>query len=133
MESSVDFEKLVRNKYRMLTRAVESRGGDKDDVALVRKAYKIAADAHKDVRRKSGEPYITHPLDVALIVTREIGLGPQSIAAALLHDVVEDSDYTKEQLEHLFGANIAYMVEGLTKIQGIFDHQSSYCTPIHRT
>ena len=125
MESSVDFEKLVRNKYRMLTRAVESRGGDKDDVALVRKAYKIAADAHKDVRRKSGEPYITHPLDVALIVTREIGLGPQSIAAALLHDVVEDSDYTKEQLEHLFGANIAYMVEGLTKIQGIFDHQSS--------
>ena len=98
MESSVDFEKLVRNKYRMLTRAVESRGGDKDDVALVRKAYKIAADAHKDVRRKSGEPYITHPLDVALIVTREIGLGPQSIAAALLHDVVEDSDYTKEQL-----------------------------------
>ena len=125
MESSVDFEKLVRNKYRMLIRAVESRGGDKDDVALVRKAYKIAADAHKDVRRKSGEPYITHPLDVALIVTREIGLGPQSIAAALLHDVVEDSDYTKEQLEHLFGANIAYMVEGLTKIQGIFDHQSS--------
>ena len=125
MESSVDFEKLVRNKYRMLIRAVESRGGDKEDVALVRKAYKIAADAHKDVRRKSGEPYITHPLDVALIVTREIGLGPQSIAAALLHDVVEDSDYTKEQLEHLFGPNIAYMVEGLTKIQGIFDHQSS--------
>ena len=125
MESAVDFEKLVRNKYRMLIRAVESRGGDKEDVALVRKAYKIAADAHKDVRRKSGEPYITHPLDVALIVTREIGLGPQSIAAALLHDVVEDSDYSKEQLEHLFGSPIAYMVEGLTKIQGIFDHQSS--------
>ncbi|NDH90361.1 MAG: bifunctional (p)ppGpp synthetase/guanosine-3',5'-bis(diphosphate) 3'-pyrophosphohydrolase, partial [Flavobacteriia bacterium] len=125
MESSVDFEKLVRNKYRGLIRAVESRGGDKEDVALIRKAYKVAADAHKDVRRKSGEPYITHPLDVALIVTKEIGLGPQSIAAALLHDVVEDSDYTKEDLEHMFGPSIAYMVEGLTKIQGIFDHQSS--------
>lgn len=124
MESVVDFEKLVRNKYRMLIRAVESRGGDKEDVALIRKAYKVAADAHKDVRRKSGEPYITHPLDVALIVTRDIGLGPQSIAAALLHDVVEDSEYTKEQLNHLFGPSIAYMVEGLTKIQGIFDHQS---------
>ncbi len=125
MERTSDFEKIVRNKYRMLIRVVISRGGDKEDVALVRKAYKIAADAHKDVRRKSGEPYITHPLDVALIVAREIGLGPQSIATALLHDVVEDSDYTKEQLEHLFGVNIAYMVEGLTKIQGIFDHQSS--------
>jgi len=125
MESQVDFEKLVRNKYRTLIRAVEARGGDKEDVALIRKAYKVAADAHKDVRRKSGEPYITHPLDVALIVTREIGLGPQSIAAALLHDVVEDSEYTKEQLEHLFSPSIAYMVEGLTKIQGIFDQQSS--------
>ena len=78
MESSVDFEKLVRNKYRGLLRAVESRGGDKEDVALIRKAYKVAADAHKDVRRKSGEPYITHPLDVALIVTKEIGLGPKT-------------------------------------------------------
>lgn len=123
MEPIVDFEKLVRNKYRMLIRAVESRGGDKEDVALIRKAYKVAADAHKDVRRKSGEPYITHPLDVALIVTRDIGLGPQSIAAALLHDVVEDSAYTTEQLDHLFGPSIAYMVAGLTKIQGIFDHQ----------
>jgi GTP diphosphokinase / guanosine-3',5'-bis(diphosphate) 3'-diphosphatase len=125
MEAIVDYEKLVRNKFRTLIRAVESRGGDKDDIALIRKAYKIASDAHKDVKRKSGEPYITHPLDVALIVAKEIGLGPQSIAAALLHDVVEDSDYTKEQLAHLFGPAIAYMVEGLTKIQGIFDTQSS--------
>lgn len=98
MEAIVDYEKLVRNKFRTLIRAVESRGGDKDDIALIRKAYKIASDAHKDVKRKSGEPYITHPLDVALIVAKEIGLGPQSIAAALLHDVVEDSDYTKEQI-----------------------------------
>ncbi|MFM6998264.1 MAG: RelA/SpoT family protein [Bacteroidota bacterium] len=123
--AEVDFEKLVRAQYRALVKSATERGADKDDLALIKKAFKVASDAHKDVRRKSGEPYITHPLAVAQIVSHEIGLGPQSIAAALMHDVIEDSEYTREDLDHLFGANVAYIVEGLTKIQGIFDMQTS--------
>jgi|TARA_B110000444_G_scaffold46126_1_gene42080 GTP pyrophosphokinase len=121
----VDYQKIIRSKYRKLLRLAEKRGGDKEDLSLIRKAYKVSADAHKGVFRKSGEPYITHPLEVALIVSEEIGLGPKSIAAALLHDVVEDSEYTNDQISHMFGESIAYIVSGLTKIQGIFDNQSS--------
>ena len=124
-EEIVNFKKLIQSKYRKLLRLAEKRGGDKDDLALIRKAFKVASDAHKDVYRKSGEPYITHPLEVALIVSEEIGLGPQSISAALLHDVIEDSEYTSEQITHMFGDSISYMVSSLTKIQGIFDNQSS--------
>ena len=123
--AEVDFDKLVRAQYRALVKSATERGADKDDLALIKKAFKVAEDAHKDVRRKSGEPYITHPLAVAQIVAHEIGLGPQSIAAALMHDVIEDSEYTREDLDHLFGPNVAYIVEGLTKIQGIFDMQTS--------
>lgn len=123
--AEVDFDKLVRAQYRALVKSATERGADKDDLALIKKAFKVAEDAHKDVRRKSGEPYITHPLAVAQIVAQEIGLGPQSIAAALMHDVIEDSEYTREDLDHLFGSNVAYIVEGLTKIQGIFDMQTS--------
>ncbi len=123
--AEVDFEKQVRAQYRALVKSATEHGADKDDLALIKKAFKVASDAHKDVRRKSGEPYITHPLAVAQIVSHEIGLGPQSIAAALMHDVIEDSEYTREDLDHLFGANVAYIVEGLTKIQGIFDMQTS--------
>ncbi|MGA1364084.1 MAG: HD domain-containing protein, partial [Schleiferiaceae bacterium] len=90
----VDYAKVVRSQYRALIKSATDRGADKDDLALIKKAYKVAEDAHKDVRRKSGEPYITHPIAVALIVSHEIGLGPQSIAAALMHDVIEDSEYT---------------------------------------
>jgi GTP pyrophosphokinase len=85
----------------------------------------MADDAHQGVKRKTGEPYILHPLEVALIVARDIGLGPQSIAAALLHDVIEDSDITSKQLADLFGDDIAQMVIGLTKIQGVFDNQAT--------
>ena len=123
--AEVDFDKVVRAQYRALVKSVTDRGADKDDLDLIKRAFKVAEDAHKNVRRKSGEPYITHPLAVALIVSREIGLGPLSIAAALMHDVIEDSEYTKEDLDHLFGANVAYIVEGLTKIQGIFDMDTS--------
>ncbi|MDG1880710.1 MAG: RelA/SpoT family protein [Schleiferiaceae bacterium] len=126
MENKViDYQKIIRSKYRKLLRLAEKHGGDKEDLSLIRKAYKVSADAHKDVFRKSGEPYITHPIEVALIVSEEIGLGPKSIAAALLHDVVEDSEYTNDQISHMFGDSIAYIVSGLTKIQGIFDNQSS--------
>ncbi|MFL2581164.1 MAG: HD domain-containing protein, partial [Schleiferiaceae bacterium] len=124
-EEIIDFKKIIRSKYRKLLRVAEKRGSDKEDLALIRKAYKVSTDAHKDVFRRSGEPYIIHPIEVALIVSEEIGLGPKSIAAALLHDVVEDSEYTNSQISHMFGSSIAHIVEGLTKIQGIFDNQSS--------
>ncbi len=92
---------------------------DEHDAALIRKAYQLAVDAHKGVRRKSGEPYITHPIAVAQIVATEIGLGPTSIATALMHDVVEDSDYTIEDIDRMFGPTIAKLINGLTKISGV--------------
>lgn len=87
-------------------------------IELITRAYHLAKQAHNGVRRLSGEPYIMHPLSVARIVVKEIGLGSTSICAALLHDVVEDTDYTTEDIERMFGAKIASIVEGLTKISG---------------
>ena len=95
------------------------------DKKLIRKAFDIAADAHKDQRRKTGEPYIYHPIAVAKIVANEIGLGAISIASALLHDVVEDSDdYTFDDIEQLFGETIARIVNGLTKISSLSKEQN---------
>ena len=85
------YKDLISNTYRTL---------DEDQNKLIRKAFDIALDAHKDQRRKTGEPYIYHPIEVAKIVANEIGLGATSIASALLHDVIEDSDYTYEDLEN---------------------------------
>ena len=95
------------------------------DIKLIRKAFDLAKESHKGVKRKSGEPYILHPVAVAKIVTSEIGLGAKAIACALLHDVVEDSEYTLEDIEHFFGDKIASIIDGLTKISGVFDNQSS--------
>lgn len=114
----------ITNRYRALLRSMQDRA-DNDDRKLIRKAFKLAQDAHADVRRKSGEPYILHPLEVAQIVAKEIGLGPVSVAAALIHDVVEDSDYTLEDIERLFGEEIARIIDGLTKISGVFDQDIS--------
>ena len=95
-------------------------------VEIITRAYKFAKEAHKGVRRRSGEPYILHPIAVAKIVSQEIGLGSTSICAALLHDVVEDTDYTVDDLEQQFGKKIAQIVEGLTKISGgIFGDKAS--------
>lgn len=95
-------------------------------VEIIDRAYRFAREAHKGVRRRSGEPYIMHPIAVARIVSREIGLGSTSICAALLHDVVEDTDYTVEDIEQHFGPKIAQLVEGLTKISGgIFGDKAS--------
>ena len=95
-------------------------------VEIIEKAYRFACEAHKGIRRRSGEPYILHPIAVATIVSQEIGLGSTSICAALLHDVVEDTDYTVEDLEVQFGKKIAKIVEGLTKISGgIFGDKAS--------
>ncbi len=95
-------------------------------VDIITKAFNFARHAHKGVRRLSGEPYIMHPLAVAQIVCSEIGLGSTSICSALLHDVVEDTDYTVEDIENMFGPKIAQIVDGLTKISGgIFGDQAS--------
>ncbi|MEA4948930.1 MAG: HD domain-containing protein, partial [Petrimonas sp.] len=95
-------------------------------VEVITKAFNMAKEAHKGARRRSGEPYIMHPLAVARIVSREMGLGSTSISAALLHDVVEDTDYTVEDLEVMFGDKIAQIVDGLTKIShGMFGENVS--------
>ena len=107
--------KDIANKYKDLLKGTYQTLSAKDK-RLIRKAFDLALDAHKDQRRKSGEPYIYHPIAVAKIVAYEIGLGATSIAAALLHDVVEDTEYTVDDMERLFGETIAKVVSGLTKI-----------------
>jgi guanosine-3',5'-bis(diphosphate) 3'-pyrophosphohydrolase len=102
-----EYKELLRISYQTLSA---------DDKKLIRKAFDVAVDAHKDQRRKSGEAYIFHPIAVAKIVARDIGLGATSIAAALMHDVVEDTDITVEDIEKMFNPSIAKIVEGLTKI-----------------
>ena len=95
-------------------------------VDIITKAYNFACHAHRGVRRLSGEPYIMHPLAVALIACKEMGLGSTSICAALLHDVVEDTDYTVDDIENIFGQKVAQIVDGLTKISGgIFGDKAS--------
>ena len=96
-----------------------------EDKKLVKKAFNLANEAHKGVKRKSGEPYILHPIAVAKIVATEIGLGPKAIACALMHDVVEDTDYTIEDIERLFDKKVATIIDGLTKIAEVFDANSS--------
>ena len=102
------------------------RSNHRKKVEIIERAYRFAKEAHSGVRRRSGEPYILHPIAVAKIASQEIGLGSTSICAALLHDVVEDTDYTVEDIEQHFGPKIAQLVEGLTKISGgIFGDQAS--------
>ncbi len=97
----------------------------KEHEKLIRKAFKMANEAHKGMRRKSGDPYIIHPLEVALIVSQEIGLGVTSTVCAILHDVVEDTELTIEDVENAFGSKIASIIDGLTKISGVFDKESN--------
>ena len=106
-EIAQQYKKLLKISYRTLS---------KEDKKLIRNAFDIAVDAHKEQRRKSGEAYIFHPIAVAKIVASEIGLDSTSIAAALLHDVVEDTDYTLSDIEQMFGEAVARIVDGLTKI-----------------
>ena len=95
------------------------------DIELIEKAFKLANEAHYNMRRKSGEPYVIHPICVAKIVNQEIGLGAKSIAAALLHDVVEDTDYTLNDIDREFGPKIASLIDGLTKISGTYNKETS--------
>lgn len=116
--------KEILRRYRNLLNAWGKAGNQKNK-RLVRKAFNLAVSAHKDMRRKGGEPYIYHPLEVARIVAGEIGLGETSIICALLHDVVEDTNYTVEDIRQMFGDKIASIVDGLTKIKEIFDHSTA--------
>jgi GTP diphosphokinase / guanosine-3',5'-bis(diphosphate) 3'-diphosphatase len=96
-----------------------------EDIKLIHKAFHLANEAHGNMRRKSGEPYIIHPISVSKIVVHEIGLGAKSIISALLHDVVEDTEYSLDDIRLNFGDRIAVIIDGLTKISGVFDKKSS--------
>lgn len=117
-------KKLIIREYRALLRSLKPKlkPGDKE---LLRLAFEMAADAHQTMRRKSGEPYILHPLAVARISVEEIGLGVRSTICCLLHDTVEDTDVTLEDIEKNFGAEIARIVDGLTKISNVIDVSAS--------
>ena len=115
--------KEIAGRYRQLLK-VSKWSREKGDVTIIRKAFDLALEAHKPMRRKSGEPYIYHPIAVAKIAAEEIGLGTTSIVCALLHDVVEDTDITIEEIEAQFGSKVANIIDGLTKISGVFDTSS---------
>jgi GTP pyrophosphokinase len=117
-------KRLILREYRALLRSLKPKlkAGDKEHV---RDAFELAAEAHKTMRRKSGEPYILHPLAVSRICVEEIGLGVRSTICALLHDVVEDTDITLEDIERDFGGEIARIVDGLTKISNVIDVNAS--------
>lgn len=111
----------ILKKYRELLNAWKT-GNEERNHRMVRKAFNLAVTAHKDMRRKSGEPYIYHPIEVARIVAVEIGLGETSIVCALLHDVVEDTNYTIDDIRQMFGDKVARIIDGLTKIKEQLDH-----------
>ncbi|HEX2616127.1 MAG TPA: HD domain-containing protein, partial [Flavobacteriales bacterium] len=117
----IDLEKEkeeILNRYKGLLRALPN-ARTIEDTRLIRKAFNIAVEAHKEQRRKSGEPYIYHPIAVARICAEEIGLGVTSVVAALLHDTVEDTDLTLDEVRDLFGPTVATIIDGLTKLSGV--------------
>lgn len=116
-------KKLIQDAYRQLLRSIKS-DMDEDDSKMIRKAYEMAVQAHAEQRRKSGEPYILHPIAVARICSEEIGLGPTAVACALLHDVVEDTDITLDEIEHEFGIRVRKIVDGLTKLDNAYNSES---------
>ncbi|MCT4588952.1 MAG: RelA/SpoT family protein [Carboxylicivirga sp.] len=117
-------DKMIRGQFNALIEACP-RCQTPENKKLVTKAFELAHEAHHGMRRKSGEPYILHPIEVARIAAEEIGLGTKGVVAAILHDVVEDTDYSVEDLQNIFGEKIASIVAGLTKLEGVFDQSSS--------
>ena len=118
-------EKMVNDAFQQLLDSYISSPHRKK-IDIITKAFNFAKKAHQGVRRLSGEPYIMHPISVAMIASKEMGLGSTSICCALLHDVVEDTDYTVDDIANIFGEKIAQIVDGLTKISGgIFGDQAS--------
>ena len=124
--------KLIEREFEGLRASSRKRCADEEQYNLVLKAFEFANEAHKGVRRRSGEPYILHPIAVAKIVVDEIGLGCKSICAALLHDVVEDTEFTVEDIARLFGDKIASLVDGLTKIKTALDNDNKNKTQANR-
>jgi len=120
---TIQENKAIISRYRNLLR--EWSPVKPEDKKMLRKAFDIAVDAHKDMRRRTGEPYVYHPIEVARIVAGEIGLGKTSVICALLHDVVEDTEYTLSDIEKMFGPSVARIIDGLTKIKEIFDTNSA--------
>jgi GTP pyrophosphokinase len=120
----VEEKKEIISRYRRLLRKAKPSLKE-GDAKLIKRAFTIALEAHKNMRRKSGEPFIFHPLTVAEICVEEIGLGTTSIVAALMHDVVEDTDIELTDIDRMFGKKIASIVDGLTKIRGVFEYGSS--------
>ena len=114
---------VIARDYADLKEAAAKRCANQNELDMVQKAFEFANEAHKGVRRRSGEPYILHPIAVAQIVVSNIGLGYKSICAALLHDVVEDTDYTVDDIRNIFGDKIASLVDGLTKIKTVLDNE----------
>ncbi|MFY7669062.1 MAG: HD domain-containing protein, partial [Crocinitomicaceae bacterium] len=115
--------KEILNAFKGLLRALKDR--TKEDTRLIRKAFDVALEAHKDMRRKSGEPYIYHPIAVAKICAEEMGLGATAVVCALLHDTVEDTYITLQDIEDLFGSKVRLIIDGLTKIPEVFDENAS--------
>ncbi len=125
MGYSAEDEALIKEKWDDLLLSCTQICKNDEDWNFIKRAFFLAKEAHEGVRRRSGEPYLLHPIAVAKIVIDEIGLGVKSVVAALLHDVVEDTEYTVEDMERIFGAKIASMVDGLTKMSGVFNADTS--------
>ncbi|TGE22472.1 bifunctional (p)ppGpp synthetase/guanosine-3',5'-bis(diphosphate) 3'-pyrophosphohydrolase [Hymenobacter aquaticus] len=123
IDPEVERNEILRHYRRLLRTAKPYLSGN--DAKLIKKAFNTSLEAHKEMRRKSGEPYILHPLAVAQIAVEEIGLGTTSIVAALLHDVVEDTPWEISDVEREFGPRVAQIVDGLTKISGVFEYGTS--------
>jgi len=117
-------KKEILCRYRTLLKSLRGKL-EKGDKLMIRKAFDFAVEQHKDMRRKSGEPYIYHPIAVAQIVVDEIGLGPTAVVCALLHDVVEDTEITLEEIEGMFGKKVMQIIDGLTKISGVLIDENS--------
>ena len=125
MNYTVEDEILIQQAWDKLAKSCTKICKKEEDWNFIKRAFFLAKEAHQGVRRRSGEPYFLHPIAVAQIVVDEIGLGVKSVVASLLHDVVEDTDYTTEDMEHIFGHKIATMVDGLTKMSGVFNADTS--------
>ena len=125
MGYTAEDENLIKEKWDDLLLSCTKICKNDEDWNFIKRAFFLAKEAHEGVRRRSGEPYLLHPIAVAKIVIEEIGLGVKSVVAALLHDVVEDTEYTVEDMERIFGPKIASMVDGLTKMSGVFNADTS--------
>ena len=125
MDYTAEDELIIKEKWDDLLFSCTKICKNDEDWNLIKRAFFLAKEAHQGVRRRSGEPYLLHPIAVAKIVIEEIGLGVKSVVASLLHDVVEDTEYTVEDMERIFGPKIASMVDGLTKMSGVFNADTS--------